>query len=99
MDSDTDQELPPVQPKQKLKKRYVPPQPDKNTFASQQEFLDSLDQSVVPISSLQSNNLKCPHCWKIYGESDPDTDNAERPLKFRCGHVFGDACMKELFRT
>ncbi|KAF2658548.1 hypothetical protein K491DRAFT_690065 [Lophiostoma macrostomum CBS 122681] len=92
--SDTDTEWNSMQPK----KRYVPPQPDKDTFASQKEFLASLTPSVVPISSLESNNLRCPHCWKYYGESDPDADNAERPTKFRCGHVFGEACMKDHFR-
>lgn len=74
-------------------KRYRPPQPDANTFDTQKEFLDSLHP--VPIDTIASNNLRCPHCWKNYGQSDPGFDNAEDPVKLRCGHVFGEKCLKE----
>lgn len=81
----------------KGKRRYVPPQPDENTFKTQEEFLESLQ--TVPVESLADNNRKCHYCWKPYGDSDDGKENAEQPVRFRCGHTFGEKCMKEdLFR-
>lgn len=80
----------------KGKKRYSPPQPDANTFETQEEFFNSL--VAIPISSVEEHNRRCPHCWKHYGESDPGAENAEEPVKFLCGHVFGKQCMHEVFR-
>lgn len=71
----------------KGKKRYVAPKADEKAFKTQKEFLDSL--KVVPRESLADYNRKCAHCWKFYGESDPGLQNAEEPVKFRCGHAFG----------
>ncbi|KAF2702750.1 hypothetical protein K504DRAFT_363199, partial [Pleomassaria siparia CBS 279.74] len=78
------------------KKRYSPPRPDADTFDSQEEFVNSLVS--IPIAEVEEYNRKCPHCWKRYGESDQGADNAENPVKFRCGHVFGEKCMKDVFR-
>ncbi|KAF2790556.1 hypothetical protein K505DRAFT_419764 [Melanomma pulvis-pyrius CBS 109.77] len=80
----------------KGKKPYSPPQPDANTFETQEEFFNSL--MAIPISSVEPHNRRCPHCWKYYGESDPGADNAEEPVKFLCGHVFGKQCMHDVFR-
>lgn len=80
----------------KGKKKYTPPMPDENTFDTQEEFVKSL--VPVPISSIPEVDRKCPHCWKRFGETDPGYDNAEDPVKFRCGHAFGEKCMKEVFR-
>ncbi|KAF2877202.1 hypothetical protein BDV95DRAFT_601618 [Massariosphaeria phaeospora] len=79
----------------KGRKRYRPPRADADTFETQEEFLDSLQS--VSIESLGAGNRKCAHCWKQYGETDPGDDNAEAPVVFRCGHAFGDKCMKELY--
>ncbi|KAL5395412.1 hypothetical protein PMIN06_000837 [Paraphaeosphaeria minitans] len=77
------------------KKAYSAPQADEKTFATQQEFLDSL--VPVPVESVDDNSLKCAHCWKPYGESNPGEDDAEAPVRFRCNHVFGEQCMRSLF--
>lgn len=77
------------------KKPYRPPRPDANTFSTQHEFLESL--TPVPADSVGEKDRKCAHCWKRFGEADPGLDNAEEPVRFRCGHVFGERCMKELF--
>ncbi|KAH7119892.1 hypothetical protein B0J11DRAFT_71940 [Dendryphion nanum] len=77
------------------KRRYKPPKPDDDTFATQEEFLDSL--VPVPLESVSEVNRRCTYCWKQYGESDEGYDNAEVPVKFRCNHTFGEKCMKELF--
>lgn len=84
-------------PKKKTK-RYVPPQPDVNTFPSQEAFLESL--SPIAIEQVDANSLKCPLCWKLYGEApDPGFDNTEAPVALRCHHVFGDKCLKNTFGT
>lgn len=77
------------------KRGYRPPKANANTFRTQEEFLASL--KPVPIDSLDPNSRRCAHCWKRYGESDPGHDNAEEPVKFRCSHVFGEKCMRDLF--
>ncbi|KAF2845318.1 hypothetical protein T440DRAFT_472726, partial [Plenodomus tracheiphilus IPT5] len=80
----------------KKQKRYVAPLPDDNTFATQQDFLDSL--SPIAVDHVESNNLKCPICWKTYGEApDPGFDNSELPVKLRCHHVFGQKCLANTF--
>ncbi|KAF2192364.1 hypothetical protein K469DRAFT_716896 [Zopfia rhizophila CBS 207.26] len=66
-----------------------------NQLPTREEFIDSLQ--VVPVSELAENNRRCAHCWKYYGESDEGFENAEEPVKFACGHTFGQKCMKELF--
>ncbi|KAF2681221.1 hypothetical protein K458DRAFT_256135, partial [Lentithecium fluviatile CBS 122367] len=71
------------------------PQPDTNTFETQEEFLASLEP--VPIETVDADHRRCPHCWKYYGESDPDLDNAEVPVRLRCNHVLGDKCLQDLF--
>jgi hypothetical protein len=81
----------------KGKRRYVPPVADGNTFATQEDFLDSL-QTPISVDSIAENNRKCHHCWRYYGEPNPDQDDAEEPVRFRCGHTFGQSCMKELYR-
>ncbi|OAG10592.1 uncharacterized protein CC84DRAFT_1161501 [Paraphaeosphaeria sporulosa] len=77
------------------KKVYSAPQADDKTFATQQEFLDSL--VPVPVESVDGNSRKCAHCWRPYGESNPGEDDAEAPVRFRCNHVFGEQCMRSLF--
>lgn len=80
----------------KKKKRYIAPQPDANTFASQQEFLESL--SPIAVEQVESNGLRCPICWKTYGEApDPGFDNSELPVRLRCHHVFGQKCLGSTF--
>lgn len=80
----------------KIRKRYVPPQADENTFDSQDEFLDSL--APIPIEKVAENNMRCPTCWKPYGEAaDPGFDNSENPVQLHCGHIFGDKCLKDTF--
>jgi hypothetical protein len=86
---------PPGPPGMSNRRRYQPPRPDVYTFATQEKFFESLHP--VSIESVPEKNRKCAHCWKCYGESDPGLDNAELPVKFRCGHVFGEKCMKHLF--
>ncbi|KAF1828855.1 hypothetical protein BDW02DRAFT_651777 [Decorospora gaudefroyi] len=82
--------------KKKKKKRYVAPQPDKHTFATQQTFLESL--TPIPVESVNEANRKCPICWKPYGEApDPGFDNSEAPVKLQCDHVFGDKCLRHTF--
>jgi hypothetical protein len=76
-------------------KRYRPPQPDANTFDTQEAFLDSL--RVIPVDTVDEGDRKCAHCWKRYGESDPGFDNAEDPVRLRCNHVFGEKCLRDLF--
>jgi hypothetical protein len=90
------QQAQPVGAQAKGKKRYTPPKADKNTFDTQEEFIDSL--VAIPITSVEEHNRRCAHCWKNYGESDPGAENAENPVKFRCGHVFGETCMREVFK-
>jgi hypothetical protein len=87
----------PQQPEKKpRKKRYSPPQPDANTFRTQQEFLGSIE--AIPIDSVDENSRKCPICWKPFGEAaDPGFDNTEEPVKLRCDHVFGDKCLRQTF--
>jgi hypothetical protein len=64
-----------------MKARYAPPQPDADTFATQQAFLDYL--IPVPIESVDEGSKKCPICWKPYGEAaDPGFDNSEQPRPF-----------------
>jgi hypothetical protein len=75
------------------KARYRGPRADKDTFETQEEFLNSLE--TIPIESVE--HRRCPHCWKDYGESDPGFDNAEAPVKLRCSHVFGEKCLRDLF--
>ncbi|KAF2440417.1 hypothetical protein P171DRAFT_435216 [Karstenula rhodostoma CBS 690.94] len=77
------------------KKAYHAPQADADTFATQQEFLDSL--IPIPVESVDENSRTCAHCWKSYGESSPGEDDAEAPVRFRCNHVFGEQCMRSLF--
>lgn len=78
------------------KRRYVPPQPDSNTFLTQQAFLESL--TPVPIEIVDQACRKCPICWKPFGEApDPGFDNTEQPVQLRCGHVFGDKCLAITF--
>ncbi|KAF1938319.1 hypothetical protein EJ02DRAFT_437199 [Clathrospora elynae] len=80
----------------KQKKRYEPPQPDANTFTTQQEFLDSLHP--ISIDDVDGNSRKCPICWKPYDEAaDAGFDNSEEPVKLRCDHVFGNKCLKDTF--
>ncbi|KAF1934950.1 hypothetical protein EJ02DRAFT_471531 [Clathrospora elynae] len=83
-------------PHKNEKPRYTLPQYDPNTFISQQAFLDSL--KPVEIDSLDKSSRKCPTCWKPYGEAaDPGFDNSEQPVRLRCGHVFGDKCLRSTF--
>lgn len=77
------------------KRRYQPPQPDENTFATQELFVESLQP--CSIEAVAEHNRRCAHCWKSYGEIDPGFDNAEEPVLLRCGHSFGLKCMQELF--
>jgi hypothetical protein len=77
--------------------QYVAPMPNENTYDSQEEFLDSFELARVPKASLEDGGHRCAHCWKFYGDSDPGFDNAEGPVKFRCGHIFGEECMRDLF--
>ncbi|KAJ4357411.1 uncharacterized protein N0V89_001986 [Didymosphaeria variabile] len=77
------------------KKLYRGPQADAATFATQQEFLDSL--VPIPMESVDDNSRKCSYCWKLYGESTPGNDDAEEPVRFKCDHVFGEKCMRALF--
>ena len=82
--------------KKQRKKRYAPPQPDANTFTTQQEFLDSI--TPISIESVDENSRKCPICWKPFGEvADPGFDNTEEPVRLRCDHVFGDKCLRHTF--
>jgi hypothetical protein len=82
--------------KKQKKKRYAPPQPDANTFTTQQEFLDSI--MPISIESVDENSRKCPICWKPFGEAaDPGFDNTEQPVRLRCDHVFGDKCLRHTF--
>ncbi|KAF2727404.1 hypothetical protein EJ04DRAFT_557409 [Polyplosphaeria fusca] len=60
----------------------------------QEEFLDRLEP--VPIDSVCSNSPKCPYCWKPHGEPDEGLDNAEQPVRFVCGHVYGEHCAKHI---
>ena len=78
------------------KARYAPPQPDADTFATQQAFLDNL--MPVPIESVEEDSKKCPVCWKPYGEAaDPGFDNSEQPVRLKCRHTFGNKCMLATF--
>ncbi|CAN9171051.1 unnamed protein product [Alternaria alternata] len=78
------------------KARYAPPQPDADTFATQQAFLDSL--MPAPIESVDDDSKKCPICWKPYGEAaDPGFDNSEQPVRLKCRHTFGNKCMLATF--
>ncbi|CAN9214198.1 unnamed protein product [Alternaria alternata] len=78
------------------KARYAPPQPDADTFATQQAFLDYL--MPVPIESVDEDSKKCPICWKPYGEAaDPGYDNSEQPVRLKCRHTFGNKCMLTTF--
>jgi hypothetical protein len=77
------------------RRRYQPPQPDENTFATQELFFESLQPCSVDL--VAEHNRRCAHCWKRYGETDPGFDNAEEPVMLRCGHSFGIKCMQELF--
>jgi len=77
------------------KKTYRGPQADAGTFATQQEFLDSL--TPVPLESVEENDRICSYCWRSYGESTPGHDDAEAPVRFKCNHVFGEHCMRSLF--
>jgi len=80
----------------KIKKQYKPPQADKNTFRTQEEFLSSL--TPIPIETVDQINRKCPTCWKPYGEAaDLGFDNSEQPVQLRCKHIFGDKCLKVTF--
>ncbi|CAN9283109.1 unnamed protein product [Alternaria alternata] len=75
---------------------YTPPQPDADTFATQQAFLDYL--MPVPIESVDEDSKKCPICWKPYGEAaDPGFDNSEQPVRLTCRHTFGNKCMLATF--
>ena len=85
----------PKPPQPKKQKRYHPPQPDKHTYASQEEFLDSL--YTISLHDVEPQQ-KCPTCWKPYGEApDPGFDNSELPVKLQCGHVFGNKCLASTF--
>jgi hypothetical protein len=76
--------------------RYAPPQPDADTFATQQAFLNHL--MPVPIESVDEDSKKCAICWKPYGEAaDPGFDNSEQPVRLKCKHTFGDKCMLATF--
>ncbi|KAH9863091.1 hypothetical protein IAQ61_009368 [Plenodomus lingam] len=80
----------------KKSKRYVAPQPDAHTFASQQEFLDSL--APITVDQVENDNLKCPICWKVYCEApDPGYNNSELPVRLKCQHVFGQKCLATTF--
>jgi hypothetical protein len=88
------QEVPPMQAKGK---RYIPPRPNANTFATQQEFLESLQP--IELEQVDEDKRKCPICWKKFGEDpDPGFDNSELPVKLRCNHCFGHKCLASLFR-
>ncbi|KAH7402889.1 hypothetical protein BKA66DRAFT_564777 [Pyrenochaeta sp. MPI-SDFR-AT-0127] len=83
---------PPTPKPKPKKKRYIPPQPDSNTFPTQQAFLDSL--TPISIEKVDQMNRKCPICWKPFGEApDAGFDNTEQPVQLRCAHVFGDKCL------
>jgi hypothetical protein len=79
----------------KQKKRYQPPQPDKHTYASQEDFVASLH--AISLDDVEPEQ-KCPTCWKPFGEApDFGFDNSELPVKLRCGHVFGNKCLANTF--
>jgi hypothetical protein len=86
-----------VPPMQSKGKRYIPPKPDANTFATQQEFLDSLQP--IELEQVDEDKRKCPVCWKKFGEDpDPGFDNSELPVRLKCNHLFGHKCLSSLFR-
>ncbi|KAF2641756.1 hypothetical protein P280DRAFT_284139 [Massarina eburnea CBS 473.64] len=77
------------------KRLYRAPRADADTFPTQQEFLDSLQ--TVPVESVPESDRKCGYCWRDYGQpSSPDEDDAEQPVRFRCGHFEGENCMKNI---
>ncbi|KAF2020360.1 hypothetical protein BU24DRAFT_416067 [Aaosphaeria arxii CBS 175.79] len=79
--------------------KYSPPRADKNTFATHEDFFQSIESgALTSVDLLRENDRKCAHCWKQYGESDPGLNNAESPVMFKCGHAFGQECMKDLFK-
>jgi hypothetical protein len=79
------------------KKGYTAPEPDNDTFHSQEAFLSSL--RTIDIESLDQDSLKCGICWKVYGEApDPGEDNSEQPVRLRCSHVYGHKCLEDLFK-
>ncbi|KAF1949963.1 hypothetical protein CC80DRAFT_497161 [Byssothecium circinans] len=84
-----------MDPLGKSKARYLGPRPDNDTFATQQEFLDSL--VPVEIESVPEGSRTCGYCWRFYGEVTPGEDDAELPVQFKCGHYHGEACAKRLF--
>ncbi|KAL6703073.1 hypothetical protein ACN47E_010210 [Coniothyrium glycines] len=78
------------------KKRYNPPRADKDTFETQQEFLDSLQ--TVPLHEVIEHDPKCVICRKPYDEPpDPGFNNSEEPVRLRCGHAFGNKCLASVF--
>jgi hypothetical protein len=78
-------------------RRYSFPEPGRDTFDSQQAFLDSL--KPIKIEDIEEDGRKCPICWKQYGDNpDPGYDNSERPVRLRCNHVYGEKCLADLFR-
>ncbi|KAH4952312.1 hypothetical protein HBI38_001130 [Parastagonospora nodorum] len=82
---------------QPASRRYSAPKADRDTFDSQQAFLDSLHP--IEIEDVEEDEQKCPLCWKQFGEGpDPGHDNSERPVRLRCNHVYGDKCLADLFR-
>ncbi|KAH3972243.1 hypothetical protein HBH61_001420 [Parastagonospora nodorum] len=82
---------------QPASRRYSAPKADRDTFDSQQAFLDSLQP--IEIEDVGEDEQKCPLCWKQFGEGpDPGHDNFERPVRLRCNHVYGDRCLADLFR-
>jgi len=82
---------------QSAPRRYSFPKTDRDTFDSQQAFLDSL--KPIEIEDVEEDGRKCPICWKQYGDNpDPGYDNSERPVRLRRNHVFGETCLADLFR-
>jgi hypothetical protein len=90
------EDVPATIPLQGVLNKYKAPRPDKDTFNTHSEFLESL--KPVDIDSLEQNNRRCAICWKDYGEApDPGLDNSEQPVKLRCSHVYGDKCLRRIF--
>ncbi|KAJ5025765.1 hypothetical protein J3E73DRAFT_371305 [Bipolaris maydis] len=77
------------------KSPHFPP-PDKDTFPTEQAFLDSL--IPVPLETVEHDDRECIFCQTRYGETpDSGSGTPEMPVKLRCTHVFGEQCARRHF--
>lgn len=66
--------------------------------ANGQVCFHTVEQLIAKFESAAEGSLEepmCPCCYVEYGRRAADDVEPEHPVKTRCGHIFGDQCLKK----